>query len=162
MKEPNSLLFCGFATQHNDIEFSISRVIYTKEILKKANMEEEEEVVTYKDKFKQIAPVQKFQSDINPVKCCYLVKKPGIYKLLWSNEHSWFKTKKLRYRVQVLNLVSFTQLLHENFQGGTANDSNNAPQKYTQLQHIVPDVPVFDLHEEISNKILGIIYNQYN
>lgn len=34
-----------------------------------------------------------------------LAKEPGVYKILWSNSHSWFKGKELVYRVIILKPI---------------------------------------------------------
>lgn len=36
------------------------------------------------------------------MKVTFIAKEPGIYKIIWSNEHSWFKAKTLKYRISVL------------------------------------------------------------
>jgi len=36
------------------------------------------------------------------VKVSYVAREPGIYKVTWSNVHSWFKAKTLMYRILVL------------------------------------------------------------
>lgn len=44
----------------------------------------------------------KLESHPNFVKVSFIAKEPGVYKVLWSNEHSWFKGKTLAYRISVL------------------------------------------------------------
>ena len=39
------------------------------------------------------------------VKVSFIAKEPGIYKVLWSNDHSWFKAKTLHYKIAVLKPV---------------------------------------------------------
>lgn len=36
------------------------------------------------------------------VKVSYVAREPGVYKVVWSNAHSWFKAKTLMYRILVL------------------------------------------------------------
>jgi hypothetical protein len=31
-----------------------------------------------------------------------LAKETGLYKIIWSNEHAWFKGKTLKYKISVL------------------------------------------------------------
>lgn len=45
------------------------------------------------------------ESHPNFVKVSFIAKEPGIYKVVWSNEHSWFKAKTLAYRISVLRPV---------------------------------------------------------
>lgn len=44
----------------------------------------------------------KLESHPNFVKVSFIAKEAGVYKVLWSNEHSWFKGKTLAYRISVL------------------------------------------------------------
>ena len=37
-----------------------------------------------------------------PVKITYRIEKPGFYNIVFSNEHSWYATKILKYRWCVL------------------------------------------------------------
>lgn len=39
---------------------------------------------------------------INPIKYPYTFEKPGFYNIYFSNEHSWYGTKVLKYRWSVL------------------------------------------------------------
>jgi hypothetical protein len=34
-----------------------------------------------------------------------MAKEPGVYKILWSNSHSWFTAKSLVYRVIILKPI---------------------------------------------------------
>jgi hypothetical protein len=40
------------------------------------------------------------------IKVTFVAKEPGVYKILWSNSHSWFKAKSLHYRILVLSPVN--------------------------------------------------------
>lgn len=50
----------------------------------------------------EIFPLQKVDSSPNLVKVSFIAKEAGVYKIIWSNNHSWFKAKTLRYRALVL------------------------------------------------------------
>jgi hypothetical protein len=50
----------------------------------------------------EIYALSKIESTPNLVKVSFIAKEPGIYKMLWSNSHSWFKFKTLNYRILVL------------------------------------------------------------
>ena len=49
-----------------------------------------------------IEPLKKVESSPEIVTTTYIAKEPGVYKVTWSNEHSWFNKKTLLYRVAVL------------------------------------------------------------
>ena len=50
----------------------------------------------------EIFPLSKLDSHPNFVKVSFIAREPGLYKVVWSNEHSWFKQKTLNYRISVL------------------------------------------------------------
>jgi hypothetical protein len=50
----------------------------------------------------EIFALQKIESNPNVVRVKFIAKEPGVYKILWSNNHSWFKAKTLVYRVIIL------------------------------------------------------------
>ncbi len=58
------------------------------------------------------------------MKVSFLAKDPGIYKIIWSNEHSWFKGKTLKYKVSVLKPVplSINDLTKKKSQTVTGED----------------------------------------
>jgi hypothetical protein len=58
----------------------------------------------------EIFGLTKLEAQVNPVKVTFIAKEPGIYKLVWSNEHSWFKGKALKYRIAVLKPISAEDL----------------------------------------------------
>jgi hypothetical protein len=53
-----------------------------------------------------IYKVSKIESYPNPVKVSFIAKEPGIYKVVWSNEYSWFKGKTLKFKISILRPVS--------------------------------------------------------
>lgn len=50
----------------------------------------------------EIFGLTKIESAVKPIKVSYIAKEPGLYKIIWSNEHSWFKSKTLKYRISIL------------------------------------------------------------
>jgi hypothetical protein len=62
----------------------------------------EEDEVSHKN-LEEIFPLQKIESSPNLVKVNFIAKEAGVYKILWSNNHSWFKAKTLLYRLMVLS-----------------------------------------------------------
>ena len=50
----------------------------------------------------EIFTLTKIECFAKPVKVSFIAKQPGIYKIVWSNEHSWFKGKTLKYRISVM------------------------------------------------------------
>ena len=75
---------------------------------------EGEDVISHKH-LEEIYPLNKIESSPNPVKVSYIAREPGVYKVLWSNSHSWFKAKTLNYRVIVMSSQTpSTQSLGDN------------------------------------------------
>jgi hypothetical protein len=50
----------------------------------------------------EIYPLRKIETSQELVKVSYVAREPGVYKVTWSNAHSWFKAKTLMYRILVL------------------------------------------------------------
>lgn len=82
IKEPNSILCWGFATEHYDIAYSISRV----------DLPEPHTIVTE----------ERVNSSECPAGGIRLLHSPGIYQIQWNNSFSWFRQKHLRFRTAVL------------------------------------------------------------
>ena len=97
VEEPNSIIFCGFSTTSYDIQFGFYKVTPISEV-------SSEEEIHHND-LEEIFPQTKLESHPNLVKVCFIAKDAGIYKVLWNNDHSWFKSKTLTYRISVLKPV---------------------------------------------------------
>ena len=54
----------------------------------------------------EIFALTKIESAAKPIKVSFIAKEPGLYKIIWSNEHSWFKGKILKYRISILKPVN--------------------------------------------------------
>jgi hypothetical protein len=97
VEEPNSIIFTSFLTNAYDIQFGFYRVTPHSTVIT-----EGEDIIQHKH-LEEIHPLDKIESSPNPVKVKFIAREPGVYKILWSNSHSWFKAKTLLYRVIVLS-----------------------------------------------------------
>ncbi|CDW84927.1 fyve and coiled-coil domain-containing protein 1-like [Stylonychia lemnae] len=97
VEEPNSIIFCGFSTTSHDIQFGFHKVTLKSQVSNEEEIQHEE--------LEGIFPLTKIESFPNFVKVSFIAKDAGIYKVLWSNDHSWFKGKTLAYRISVLRPV---------------------------------------------------------
>jgi hypothetical protein len=79
--EPCSVLFWGFATEEMDISYSISRMDTVEEVLCRG---------------------ERVECDSKPVIGSLFVPVPGLYRFQWDNAFSWFRSKKVRFRICVL------------------------------------------------------------
>ena len=97
IEEPNSIIFCGFSTLEFDIMFGFYKVTAMSELSK-------DDEVSHLH-LEEIFRLSKLDSSFKPVKVSFIAKDPGLYKIVWSNEHSWFKGKTLKYRISTLKPV---------------------------------------------------------
>jgi hypothetical protein len=79
--EADSVLSWGFATEDYDISYTISRMNTFEEVLFEG---------------------ARIACDTNPVISALLVAVPGLYKFEWNNSFSWFRSKRIRFRISVL------------------------------------------------------------
>jgi hypothetical protein len=84
VKEKNSILSWGFATEDYDISYTISRMNPFEEILFQG---------------------ERVACDTTPIISAILVQSPGLYKFEWNNNFSWFRSKKIRYRISILTPI---------------------------------------------------------
>ena len=99
IKHQNSLLYIGFNLPYYDINLHLIK--YCPNINNSlSSKEENEEKQQYEDHqyFYEIFNLEKTQG----AKIILFIKSPGIYKVLFDNKYSWFKSKLLRYRCTVL------------------------------------------------------------
>jgi hypothetical protein len=101
VEESNSIIFCGFSTTSYNIQFGFYKVTPLSEV------SSEEEI--HHNNLEEIFPQTKLESHPNLVKVSFIAKDAGIYKILWSNDHSWFKAKTLSFRSSVLKPVLVTE-----------------------------------------------------
>ena len=99
IKNPNSLLYIGFNLPYYDINFHLIK--YCPNINNSLLTNDKSEVkVQYEEHrfFYEIFSLEKTQG----AKIILFIKSPGIYKALFDNKYSWFKSKLLRFRCTVL------------------------------------------------------------
>lgn len=89
---PGCLVQCQFETVDYDIEFGLFQV--------KPDSELSQEVEH--DKLETLLEKKLVDSHAKPVRVNFHAKEAGLYKFHWSNEHSWFNSKTLRYRIDIL------------------------------------------------------------
>lgn len=107
IKHQNSLLYIGFNLPYYDINLHLIK--YCPNINNSlSSKEENEEKQQYEDHqyFYELFKLEKTQG----AKIILFIKSPGIYKVLFDNKYSWFKSKLLRYRCTVLKELSGTSM----------------------------------------------------
>jgi hypothetical protein len=52
-----------------------------------------------------VYPLSEIESSESLVKVTFIAKEPGYYKIVFSNEHSWLRSKTLKMRYVVLKPV---------------------------------------------------------
>ena len=111
VKYPNSLLYIGFNLPNYDINLHLIK--YCPNINNSlASKEKNDEKVQYEDHqyFYEIFNLEKTQG----AKIILFIKNPGIYKILFDNKYSWFKSKLLRYRCTVLKELNILNISPSN------------------------------------------------
>lgn len=96
----SSIVFVSFLTTTYDIQFGFYKVTPHSTVI----TEGDNDAVIHKH-LEEIYPLNKLESSPSMVKVSFVAKEPGVYKVLWSNNHSWFKAKTLLYNVAVLRPV---------------------------------------------------------
>ena len=99
VKYPNSILYIGFNLPYYDINLHLIK--YCPNINNSLSSKEKNELkVQYEDYqyFYEIFKLERIQN----AKIILFIKNPGIYKVLFDNKYSWFKSKSLRYRCSIL------------------------------------------------------------
>jgi len=56
-----------------------------------------------------VYPLSEIESSESLVKVTFIAKEPGYYKIVFSNEHSWLRSKTLKMRYVVLKPVETEQ-----------------------------------------------------
>ena len=106
---PNSIIHLAFATKWYDINFQISYLGDFDEI-------EPKEVVLLK--------CDKMNFEKNAYRLTLLMKRTGLYRINFDNNHSWFTEKQLRYRIFVLEHIKGNAKYAFPFHDLTRNDEN--------------------------------------
>lgn len=131
--EPNSIIFCGFSTIQYDIQFGFYKVTSESEM---SNEDETQHL-----DLEEIFQLSKIESYPNPVKVSFIAKEPGIYKIVWSNEHSWFKAKTLKYKISVLRPITQEEESKiRSMEGGSMSDDIYQLSSTNQLGKAMTDL----------------------
>jgi hypothetical protein len=88
VREPFSIIYVGFATFKHDINVKLIKMCQ----FGVDDIKEEEKI--YFDK--------RVNCEMNAMKIIFIVETPGIYSVVFDNSYSWFNSKRIRYRVFVL------------------------------------------------------------
>lgn len=100
---PNSLVYIGFTTDAYDITCHILKYVQGGVIVHDDVMDED---LTDKGRFVEIFTLERVNCSETAVKVVMFVRDSGIYKLVFDNNYSWFTSKTVRYRVNVLKAES--------------------------------------------------------
>ena len=99
VKHPNSVLYIEFSVTYYDINFHLIKYcpnlnfsLMSKDIADKKEQYEEQKF------FYEIFSLEKSKG----AKIILFIKNPGIYKVLFDNKYSWFNSKILKYRYNIL------------------------------------------------------------
>lgn len=79
--EPSSILTWGFATEDYDITYKVCRMNTVEEVMFQG---------------------ERIPCDTTPVLGSLFIDVPGLYKFEWNNTFSWFRSKKIRFRICTL------------------------------------------------------------
>jgi hypothetical protein len=81
IEHENSILTWGFASEEYDISYKIYKIEATEKVI-------------YSE--------DRCNCDISPIIGLEFATSPGLYKFEWINNFSWFRSKKVRFRISVL------------------------------------------------------------
>ena len=101
IENPNSLIYIGIAINAYDINIKLLK--YCPNVKIEDNNYDE---LTDNDHFIEVFKLDRFDCSEIPLKIILFTKEPGIYKLVFDNGFSWFTSKIVRYRLNVLKLLS--------------------------------------------------------
>lgn len=132
IEEANSILTWGFASEEYDISYTISRMDTVEEILFKG---------------------ERLSCDSAPVHGVQFIHRPGLYKFEWNNSFSWFRSKKVRFRISVLIPKPF----EKNFESNKVILLEN-PDECGDLCYILPNIEHVEIGVHVTSdkiKIFG-------
>ena len=89
-----------------DIQFGIFRANNGSCYVVENEGLENEKIVHPNTELEEVYPLKLIDSSEQVVKVTFIAKDVGFYKILFSNQHSWVRSKRLRYRYVVLKPVS--------------------------------------------------------
>ena len=126
--ESMCILSWGFATEQYDLSFTLQRVdLPISEV---------------------IIPKQKVRCDECPASGIRLLNSSGLYKFTWSNSHSWFRAKHLRYKIFLLRP----------YKTGKANPSQSLGHVISILNETIesPNANFLEVGVQMTDKILRL------
>ena len=138
IKYPNSLLYIGFNLPYYDINFHLIK--YCPNINYSFSNDKNELKEQYEEHrfFYEIFSLEKTQG----AKIILFIKSPGIYKALFDNKYSWFKSKLLRFRCTVLKEMN---TLNMSMSPSNSNDD-------IKIENVNKDKEEEDKKEEKNNE----------
>ena len=100
VEEKNSLIYIGYSTEGYDINFYLLKYCPNIPVKKDFN----DDYLSDVSHFVNIAKIER--SGEIPVKIILFVKEPGIYKIVFDNNYSWFNEKNIICRINILKSLS--------------------------------------------------------
>ena len=158
IKHQNSLLYIGFNLPCNDINFHLIK--YCPNIKNSlSSTEKGEQKKQYEDHqyFYEIFSLEKTKG----AKIILFIKNPCIYKILFDNKFSWFKSKLLRYRCTILKELnglnyspsnSNEDLKIELVNNDNDNDNNNIDENNEEDNYINEDIKADIINKEVKEE----------
>ena len=124
---PKSIISIMFKTEEYDIQFGFYRARATESSFEVLNEGEEDEMIAHPtDKMEAVFPLQIMECNESMTKITFIAKESGFYKVIFSNEHSWYRSKTLSYRYTVLAPV---EVLPQSDTAPAASDSEPVPKE---------------------------------
>ncbi|CAG9313116.1 unnamed protein product [Blepharisma stoltei] len=140
VQEPNSILVWGFATEYYDISYSLSRVDLPQPQI--------------------IIEEEKVSCDQAPCLGVRLLHSPGLYRFIWNNEYSWFRSKHLRFKVSLIKPTTITKNNVQDHKEIQQLITITHPDKMGDLCYSTPSIEVLEIGVHISqNQILMLSHN---
>lgn len=103
---PKSIISIMFQTEAYDIQFGFYKATDESRYIVENEGEEGIEMISHPvDMLEEVLPLQVIQSSESVIKVTFVANEEGFYKILFSNAHSWMRSKQLKYRCIVLKPV---------------------------------------------------------
>lgn len=102
---PFSIICVSFQTPEFDIQIGLYRADEMSQYIVHNKDEENEEIVHCLEGNTPLQEVQglRLVDATMPCKLNYIASEPGLYRIILSNEHSWYNSKQLLFRYCVLS-----------------------------------------------------------
>jgi hypothetical protein len=92
VEKPRSTLKWEFKTTENDIGFNLYRQRNIEELQGPNSGDDEDDVI----------PLRRVNSHLVPEDGMVVVQKPGKYVFKFDNTYSWYRTKRVMYKIEVI------------------------------------------------------------